>query len=372
MTTESADTESTGTHRSAGDPSTPRRRRVAVVVVTYQSERHVESCFSSLRSVESGAVEVQVIAVDNGSSDTTVVRIRERFPEVALLALGKNLGFAGASNVGIERALTEHADFIYLLNPDTTVTPTFLQEAMAVMDRYPSAGAVQSLLLLASEPDRINTAGNVVHFLGFGYCGQYREPRCAAPPDPVPIAFASGAATLLRAEALRRAGLFDPALFLYQEDLDLGWRIRLAGFDNLLAPRSVVFHDYEFSRNSSKYYLIERNRYLVLLKNLSPRSLLALAPAAAAAEVAFVIIAAKDGWLPEKIRAMAQLLRPSLWQHVVRERSRVKALRRRTDREIVALHRSDLTFEGVTSPFIERVANPAMAVVWDLIRRAIV
>jgi GT2 family glycosyltransferase len=345
--------------------------RVAVVIVTYNSERHVDACFESLRRVDRSGIELRIIVVDNGSRDRTVARVRERYPEVTVVEAGSNLGFAAGNNVGIERALRDGAEFVYLLNPDTEVTAAFLLEALAVMERLPDAGAVQSLLLLSSHPDRINTAGNVIHFLGFGYCGLYLRPRESAPTEPVAIAFASGAASLFRAAALRAAGLFDAELFLYQEDLDLSWRVRLAGYDILLAPRSVVFHAYDFSRNESKFFLLERNRYLVLLKNAAPRTLLLLAPALLASELGLLAVAAKSGWLPQKLRAIAHLLRPRAWRHITRERPRVAAMRRRSDADIFALYRSDISFEGMDSAFVRRVANPLMALAWRMIRPAI-
>lgn len=342
-----------------------------MIVVTFNSERYVDACFESLRRAKRSGIDLRILAVDNGSRDGTVARIRERHPEVAVVENGANLGFAGGNNVGIERALGEGAEFVYLLNPDAEVTPAFLEEALAVLERRPGVGAVQSLLLLSSDPGRINTAGNVIHFLGFGYCGLYLRPRGSAPAEPVAIAFASGAASLFRAEALRAAGLFDPELFLYHEDLDLSWRIRLAGWDVLLAPRSVVFHAYEFSRNPSKFFLMERNRYLVLLKNAAPRTLLLLAPFLLASEVGLLATAAASGWLPQKLRAMAHLLSPRAWRHIARERPRVAAMRRRTDADVFALHRSDISFEGIDSPFVRRVANPLMGLAWRMIRPAI-
>jgi GT2 family glycosyltransferase len=280
----------------------------------------------------------------------------------------RNLGFSGGNNVGIRLALERGAEFVYLLNPDTEVAPGFLVEAVAVARAEPRAGAVQSLLLLASERDRVNTAGNAMHFLGLGHVTRYREPASSVSGEPAEIAFASGAAVLYRAAALREVGLLDEELFLYHEDFDLGWRLRLGGYTALLAPRSIVFHKYEFSRNPEKFYLLERNRALVLLKNLRLRNLLVLAPALAAAELGLTAVALRGGWLRQKARAWGYLARPKAWRQVREGRRQQRAIRRVPDSEIARVMSSEVVFEGLAGAWLEKFANPAMRLTWRALR----
>ena len=175
--------------------------RTSIIVVTHDSAADVPACFASLAAARLGGAEV--IAVDNASTDGTPALVRERFPWVTVVETGANLGFAGGNGVGIRRALEAGAEWIYLVNPDTDVDPAFLAEALAVARSDPRAAAVQSLLLLHPDRDRVNTAGNEIHFLSFGHCGGYREPRASVPDEAREIPFASGAAVLLRAAALR-------------------------------------------------------------------------------------------------------------------------------------------------------------------------
>jgi GT2 family glycosyltransferase len=294
--------------------------------------------------------------------------VRERFPWATVIDAGANLGFAGGNALGIRRAIEGGAEWVYLLNPDTDVDPAFLEEALAVAEADPRAAAVQSLLLLHPERDLVNTAGNAVHFLGFGYCGSYRARRADVPDEPREIAYASGAGVLLRAEALRDAGGFDEALFLYHEDLDLGLRLRLAGWRARLAPRSLVWHHYAFARNRSKYFFMERNRYVVLAKLLRPRSLLVLAPFLAGAELALLALAAGGGWFREKVRADAALLSRDLRAHVAAARRRVQATRRITDRELARWFTPAVEFEGLEGGWLPRLLAAPMAVAWRVIR----
>jgi GT2 family glycosyltransferase len=341
---------------------------VVVVVLTFDAERHVDACLGSLARLEAPGLDASVLVVDNGSGDGTVAAIRGRFPDVELLETGGNLGFAGGNNVGIEAALARGADWVYLLNPDTDVDPAFLAEAVAVGQADPGAAAVQSLLLLHPERDLVNTAGNQIHFLGFGHCGGYRAPRAAVGDEAREIPFASGAAVLLRAAALRQVGLLDPVLFLYQEDQDLGLRLRLAGWRARLAPRSLVWHHYAFSRNAGKYFWLERNRYLVLLKNLRLRSLLVLAPLLVLAEAAMLALALAGGWLGAKLRADAALLSPRLWAHLRAERARVATLRRIPDAELARWFTPALDFEGLEGGWLPRLLRLPMAAAWRVVR----
>jgi GT2 family glycosyltransferase len=346
----------------------PHRARTTIVVLTYNSSADLADCFGSLRRELGGRADVEVVAVDNASTDDTVPRLRAEYPWVTLLQSDRNRGFAGGNNLGIRQAVSRGCEFVYLLNPDTAIGPRFLDEAIEAANAFPDAGAVQSLLLLHAEPELVNTAGNELHFLGFGFCGSFRKPSRDVPDQVREIAFASGAASLYRATALEAAGLFDDDLFLYQEDMDLGWRLRLAGWRSLVAPRSKVFHKYRFSRGGGKYYFLERNRLLVLLKNLRWRNLLVLAPFLVAAELGILAIATSQGWARAKLRATAHLFRPEAWEHVRRGRREQARLRLVSDAAIVRMFTPILEFEGVTTPLIRRVVNPLMSGLWGVLR----
>lgn len=341
---------------------------MAVVVLAWNAERHLDACLGSLSRLDAAGLEAATLVVDNGSSDGTAALVRARFPGVELLQTGHNLGFAGGNDAGMALALERGADWVYLLNPDTDVDPRFLAEAVAVGEADPSTAAVQSLLLLHPERDLVNTAGNQIHFLGFGHCGAFRAPRATVDEAPAEIPFASGAAVLYRAEALRQVGLLDEALFLYQEDQDLGLRLRLAGWRARLAPRSLVWHHYEFSRNREKYFWLERNRYLVLWKNLTLRSLLVLAPALLLSEVAMLGLAAAGGWLGQKLRADAALLSPRTWANLRAGRARVAGLRRVRDAEVARWFTPALEVEGLAGGWLPRLLEAPMALAWRVLR----
>lgn len=342
--------------------------RIAVVVVTYNSSRDVEACFGSLERALGTSSTVAVLAVDSGSTDDTAERIERLFPRVELLRLEGHPGFARAANRGLSSALDRGVEYVYLLNPDTEVAPEFLARALEVAEREPGAAAVQSLLILPPAGELVDTAGNALHFLGFGYCGLHRRSAKLAPEAPIEIPFASGAGVLLRAATLRRVGAFDESFFLYCEDLDLGWRLRLAGERSLLAPASRVVHRHEFRRNPEKFFRLERNRWLALLKNYSTRSLILLAPLLVADELALALIALGQGWGRQKLRAWRSLLAAETRRELRASRGAVQALRRVPDREVARWMTGRMEFDGVETPLLRWFANPILGGLWRLIR----
>ncbi len=339
------------------------------MVVTFNSSGDIASCLESLAIALRESSAARIVVVDNHSSDDTAAIVRSRFPAVELLLLEENLGFAAGNNAAIRRALAAGADFVYLLNPDATVDASFLDRALAEAGRAETVAAVQSLLLLAPDGERIDSAGNALHFLGFGYCQLHGKPRAAAPLAPCEIPFASGAGVLLRASALRAVGLFDDSLFLYCEDLDLGWRLRRAGYSIVLAPGSIVFHRHEFERHPDKYYLLERNRWRVLLANWSARSLAVLALPLLVNELALLAIAWKEGWLRAKLRATASLFSRPTWNHLRSRRIEARRTRRIGDRQLAVQFTSRMEVAGTEPPFLARVANPVLSLLWRMLRR---
>jgi GT2 family glycosyltransferase len=224
------------------------------------------------------------------------------------------------------------------------------------------------LLVLGDEPDVVNSSGNHIHFLGFGYVGDYRRPRKDVPSGPRDIAFSSGACMLLPVPVLREVGLFDETLWLYHEDLDLGWRIRLAGLRNLIAPASVCRHHYEFSRALSKWYWMERNRWIVVLKNYRLATLILLLPAMWLADLGLLLMSAKAGWLGAKLRSLLWFWRPSAWRYLWHGRREVARIRRVPDRELLRHFTAVIDFPDFRSPVVTKLVEPVWKAMLAVLR----
>jgi GT2 family glycosyltransferase len=352
--------------------------RVAVVTVLYRCEKFMHGMVESIAAVDYPRERLELHLVDNGAGDGSLAaarreieRLGDRMPAVQIHEPGSNLGFAAANNLALRAAIERGVDYAFLLNPDATFEPAALQEVVAVAQSAADVGSVQSLLVLGGDPEVVNTSGNQIHFLGFGYVGGYLGARAAVPAGPRDIAFSSGACVLVPVPVLEQVGLFDETLWLYHEDLELGWRIRLAGRRNLVAPSSVCRHHYEFSRAKSKWYWMERNRWIVVLKNYRLATILLLLPAMVAADVGLLLMAAKAGWLGAKVRSLLWFARPSSWLTLWRGRRAIAEIRRVPDRELLRHFTAVIDYPDFRSPIVTKVIEPVWKVMLAILRRLV-
>jgi len=214
--------------------------RAAVVIPSWNGAHLLADC---LRSLTRQSHPAQLIVVDNGSSDGTRALVAMRFPDVTLLTLPENRGFAGAVNVGIRRALADGAEYVALLNNDAVAEPDWLRELVGCAEAHPEAGIVASKLLL-EDGVHIDSTGDFYSSWGWAYPrgrdevdrGQYDAPSLRE------VFCGSGGASLFRARMLEEVGLFDEDFFAYLEDQDLGFRAQLMGWRARYEPRAVAYH----------------------------------------------------------------------------------------------------------------------------------
>ncbi|HEU4703583.1 MAG TPA: glycosyltransferase family 2 protein [Conexibacter sp.] len=310
---------------------------LAVVIVTHDSAASLPQTLATL--VPQLGEDDELLVVDNASRDGTPALVREHTSRARIIETGANLGFAGACNVGVEASA---APLVLLLNPDAHPAHGCLDALRAAATTHPDWGAWQALVTLPGGT-QVNTSGGVTHYLGFSWAGGCGQSVMAG--EDREVAFASGAALVVRREAWEHVGGFDPAYFMYVEDVDLSLRLRLAGYGVGIAPAAVVEHDYDFDKGAYKWLLLERNRWRTILADYPTPLLLALLPALLAFELALLPVAARGGWLREKLRAHAAVLRalPAL----LRRRARVQ----RTSRVSAAVFAGALTAR-LDSPYL--------------------
>ena len=213
--------------------------RVSVVIVTLDGRHHLERCLPPL--VATSGNDVELIVVDNGSSDGTLVWLADRYPQVAVVSLPKNLGFGEANRRGIARA---RAELVALLNNDTVVEPGWLDALAAPLKRDPEIAASCAVLRLLDHPDVLNAYGGGMTWLGYGFDRDlgFPFPELGSLPETSETIFPTAAAALFRKREFVASGGFDPAFFMYHEDVDLGWRLWLLGKKVVVCRDAVVRH----------------------------------------------------------------------------------------------------------------------------------
>jgi GT2 family glycosyltransferase len=257
---------------SSYDPAVP----VSVVVVNWNGRDHLETCLGSLIAQELAGVEI--ILVDNGSTDGSVDFVRQRFGDrVRIIAHDTNLGYSRALNDGIRAA---QGRYLMALNNDTEVAPGCLAALIEVADRYPNVGSLATKILSYSDRSVIDNVGHLLYPDGLSRGRGRLETDRGQYDAAEEVLLPSGCAALLRRAMLADVGLFDDDLFAYCDDTDLGLRARLAGWRCRYVPGAVVYHKYSAATaaySPLKAFLVERNRAWVAVKCL-PASLLVASP----------------------------------------------------------------------------------------------
>jgi GT2 family glycosyltransferase len=325
--------------------------RLSVVVVAYRSGESLQRCLRSLREHAPGA---EVVVVDNGGAEVGGERAR-------VVDAGGNLGYAGGAALGAREATGATLVF---LNQDAVVRPGAL-DALASAVAEPEVGIAMARLRLLDRPELLNSRGTAVHVSGIPWAQGFEEPAGDAGVTDVPAP--SGAAMAIRRETYERLGGFTPELFMYLEDVELGWRAHLAGLRVVLEPAADVLHEYEFSRNADKLALLERNRLVFVWSAYSPRLLLLLAPTLAATELALLLVAARQRWLRGKLGGWWWLLSRPRW--LLRHRQETQALRRVPDRELASFLTPTLDPKMIALPPGAGAYNAATRAWWRVVRK---
>jgi len=214
-----------------------------------------------------------VILIDNGSTDGSAdiaSKIAGTLGNLRILKSPVNLGFAGGNNLG---ASVADGDILVFLNVDTEVAPDWLRGFQFRFIETPKVGALQAKLLRLSDHDIFDSAGDMVDYFGHGVSigGDWNEKDSGQYENPYEVFAARGAALAIKREVFQRVGGFDESFFLDYEDIDLCWRLRLAGYKIMYEPKSRVYHaassrDF-IDRSGTHAYHPIKNRYILMLKN---------------------------------------------------------------------------------------------------------
>ena len=238
---------------------------VSVVVLNYNAGELLLNCIKSIK--KSTYKNLEIIVVDNISNDNSHEISKKEFPEIKLIQNKKNLGYCGGNNVGIKEA---KGKFIVILNPDTIVESNWIDELISAYDEF-GEGLYQPKILSLNEESIIQSTGNMLHVFGFGFARDKGNKVTDKTEEIEKIGYASGTCLFTSREVINKVGLLDEFLFLYHDDLDLGWRAAHIGINSYYVPKSKIYHveSYSLKWSSKKFYWLERNRKYCLLTHYS-------------------------------------------------------------------------------------------------------
>ena len=311
----------------------------AVVILNWNGKKMLERFLPSVTLHSTG--DTEVIIADNGSTDDSLAFVREHYPQLRIIELDKNYGFAGGYNRALEQV---EADYYVLLNDDVEVTPNWIEPVIAQMEQHPQTAICQPKLLMYDQRDTFEYAGGAGGFIdkyGYPFCrgrmfttleqdrGQY--------DDPCPIFWASGAAMFVRSSVWKELGGLDDDFFAHMEEIDFCWRAKNAGYEVEYCPHSVVYHVGGGTlpkSNPHKTYLNFRNNMALLYKNL-PQSRLAWVMVS---RVVLDYVAAFKFLMEHKPKEFSAVVQAHRAFYKWMPRLKVKRLRRQQQRHVSCIH----------------------------------
>jgi len=242
----------------------------AVIIVNWNGRHLLSDCLNSLKKQTYRNFTTYV--VDNHSSDDSVEFIKNEFPEARVIQLKKNFGFARGNNEGIKEAFRkENICFIATLNNDTVVDKNWLMYLVKEAKKNKEAASFSSKTLCLSKNDTINSCGMLIYQDGHAKSRGFHE-KLSQYIEKEEIFGPSAVAALYKKRALKKVGLFDNLFFMYQEEVDLAWRLRFAGYKSVYVPKAIVYHRVSFTSkpfSPLKAYYSERNRIWLVFKNFT-------------------------------------------------------------------------------------------------------
>jgi GT2 family glycosyltransferase len=278
---------------------------ISIIVLNYNAGELLLNCIDSLK--KSTYQNIEILVVDNISSDDSHTKCKKQFPDIKLIQNKKNLGYCGGNNVGIKEAKGE---FIVILNPDTIVEENWLDEMFNAFNEF-GDGLYQPKIISLNESDIIQSTGNMIHTFGFGFARDKGKKIIKKKEEIEKIGYASGTCLFTTKKVLEKVGLLDEFLFLYHDDLDLGWRAAQIGINSYYVPKSKIFHaeSYSLKWSAKKFYWLERNRKYCLKTHYSKDTYKKMSFSLMLVDLFVWIFYISKGFLNAKIRAELDILK---------------------------------------------------------------
>lgn len=302
---------------------------VSIIILNYNAGELLLNCVESILKTDYNNIEVLII--DNASKDQSHLKCKEKFDRVLLVENKENLGYCEGNNVGIRHA---KGDYVVILNPDTIVSPNWLTELLLAHNTI-GEGLYQPKILSLNESNIIQSTGNMLHLFGFGFARDKGISDSNQRSKIEQIGYASGTCLFTSTKVLEQIGLFDSFLFLYHDDLDLGWRAAQLGIKSYYVPNSVIYHveSYNLKWSSKKFFWLERNRRYCILTHYSKKTYKRIFFYLLQAELMVWLFYISKGFIKVKIRAELDIIKNK--KHIIEKYLELENRKKVPDSELI-------------------------------------
>lgn len=310
---------------------------ITVIVINWNGKHFLETCLSALR--RQTFRDFETILVDNGSEDGSAEFVREYFPEVHVIALEHNVGFAAGNLVGYQHA---RGDWVVLLNNDTEADAKWLFALHEAAESFPEVGILACKMLYFDDRDRIDNCGFGLTAAGVTFDVGRGEKDGVKRGETCPVFGACGGAVAYRGRMLKDIGFLDPDFFMTYEDADLSFRARLRGYQCMFVAGAIVYHRYRATMKNfpgRQVYYSQRNIEFLLLKNMPAGLILRYLPQRILYELGaglyFMRLRAGGAFLKAKCDVIRQL------PNILKKREEIQMLRTISNAQLRAILRAN-------------------------------
>jgi len=353
-------------------------KKVGIILINYKdyAEHFLANCRDSLRGQDYPREDWRVFIIDNASTPDSAHFLQESFPEAKILPRSDG-NYCAANNLGFKKAIESGCDYVVTVNMDTEAHPAWLSELVKALDNNPEAAIAQSKVYLypKNEEDkklpRLNTLGNMIHYLGYGLTSYYNEVDRQIEGYPEISGYASGCSFIMRPEIWVAIGGYNEEFYMYHDDIELSLKVHLLGKKIILAPESKIFHKYEFNRSIKMLYYLERNRWLTILSFYPVKFIVLLFPIILFMQFGSLIYSISHGYLGTLLKIWQYFLRPSSYIKIINNRRQLKRLTVVPFRNIAKEFQGRILFQEIANPVLIYFVNPILAAYWQLVKKII-
>ncbi|MFA6994954.1 MAG: glycosyltransferase family 2 protein [Patescibacteria group bacterium] len=353
-------------------------KKVGIILVNYKdyAAKFLRDCRDSLRLQSYAPENTSIYIVDNASTPESLKYLQVNYPEAVVLPRVDG-NYAAANNLGFKQAISDGCEYLVTVNMDTEMATDWLLELVEALNSNPEAGIAQSKILLyplsaeEREKPRINSLGNIIHFLGFGFTSNYGEPDREITGYPKIGGYASGCSFIIRRAVFEKIGGYNEEFYMYHDDIELSLKTKLAGHDIILAPRSVIFHKYEFSRSLNMLYYMERNRYLLLLSFYPIGLLILVGLPGILMDIGMLFYSFVKGWFVTEMKIYIYFAHYRNYVKIQKTRQALKKIKIIPFSKLARDFSGIIEFKEIANPLLSYIVNPLFNLYWSLVKKIV-
>lgn len=351
--------------------------KIAIILVNYKNyaEEFLKECAYSLKKQNYPKKFFNIYIIDNCGNEKSKKYLQRTCPKAKIIQRYDG-NYTAANNIGIKKAQEDGCKYFVIANMDVKFSHNWLFELFKAIKSNNEIGIAQSKILLYPKHNqkylKINSLGNIINYLGFGFTSHYGENDKTINGLPEIKGYASGCSFIIKKEVLDKINTYDEEYYMYHDDMEISWKAKLAGYRIVLAPKSVVYHKYKFSRSIKMLYYMERNRYITIFSFYKLKTLLLVLPALIIMDIGILFYSVVNNWFKTKIKVYCYFLHLSSWKKIIIKRNEIKKIRKKKDKEIIKDFTGKVLFQEINNPILVYIANPIFDIYFKIIKNIII